>query len=168
MSLQDKFLTNISDILLHVKVLDKNLDKYEEDETDKENVAEALSKLDDILNWLKDIKGTLTSQVKKLNRGSGDKYIPIKSGGTIEVKTGVPRKKWDHAALTAIASEKILEDCIDPETGAFEVPPSQIPQMMLDYVSISSWKVTKLKEKGIDPDNYCEVQPANTSAIIRK
>ncbi len=96
-----------------------------------------------------------------------ERLIALPEGGTMEVGKTKPRKTWDHKRLASVVAEHILHDAIDPETGAIDVPTTQLIQEMLDYVSITSWKVTSLKKAGIDPDNYCERGDAKATVQIR-
>ena len=86
---------------------------------------------------------------------------------SVETKTGNPRKKWDHKELASQVAKKIHDRSIDMDTGELMKSAEEQIQELLEYASPSYWRVTALKELGIDPDEYCEVQDPITNLIYR-
>lgn len=130
------------------------------------DTASLVSMLDAVRDMVNTLKTTDEQIVEALVKKMGD---PVSIGGAVaEVKWGKPRKQWETEKLGALVSEEILTRAIDPETGALEVPVSQLIQRLLNFVGVSYWKVTALKALGIDPDEFCEVGPAKASVVIRK
>ena len=86
---------------------------------------------------------------------------------SVETKTGQPRKKWDHQGLASQVAKRIHDRSIDIDTGEITKSPQEQIQELLEYASPSYWRVTALKEIGIDPDDYCEVQEPITNLIYR-
>jgi hypothetical protein len=86
---------------------------------------------------------------------------------SVETKTGNPRKKWDHRQLASLVAKRIHDRSIDMDTGEILKTPQQQIEELLEYASPSYWRVTALRELGIDPDEYCEVQDPITNLIYR-
>jgi hypothetical protein len=89
-------------------------------------------------------------------------------GATIEIKSGSPRKTWDHQGLINDVSKRIVDSSIDLDTGEVTKTPVQMIREALDFAGISYWKVTKLKELHLDADEYCEVGESKKSLVIRR
>jgi hypothetical protein len=131
-----------------------------------EEQAQVLDNLREQTNRLKVLDSLLVSDLERRTPYE-ERLIMLPEGGSIEVRKSKPRKTWDHVRLKSLVAETILADAIDPLTGSIDVPTTELIQRMLDYVSISSWKVTSLKKAGIDPDKYCEVGPAKATVQVR-
>lgn len=127
--------------------------------------AELLQELQATIKRLRIMDSLLVGDLKKL---IPEKVLDLPSGGQVEIKTGVARKTWNKQELCTIVVEKIMEDARDPETGAFEVPISQMLMQVFDFVSFSNWKVTALRDAGIDPNKYSEMGNPSTSAQFRR
>jgi hypothetical protein len=86
---------------------------------------------------------------------------------SIETKTGAPRKKWDHKALATLVAKKITDQAIDMDTGEVLKTQRQMIEELLIYAAPSYWRVTALKDLGIDSDDFCEVGDPLTNLIYR-
>ena len=97
------------------------------------------------------------------NRG----LVETQSGATIEKKGAADRKKWRHNELAASVAERLSEMSVDMDTGERTMTAAQMVEKLLDYAAVSYWRVGKLGELGINPDNYCEQGDYKTSIIVR-
>ncbi|MBM89764.1 MAG: hypothetical protein CMQ41_15480 [Gammaproteobacteria bacterium] len=124
------------------------------------------------LGWMlnqakKDIQ-LLQKEVSDLILDSDWDHTPMSTQQfSVETKTGNPRKKWDHKELASQVAKKIHDRSIDMDTGELMKSAEEQIQELLEYASPSYWRVTALKELGIDPDEYCEVQDPITNLIYR-
>ncbi len=87
------------------------------------------------------------------------------AGLAIEKVQGQSRVKWDNNTVRSILSEKIVEQFIDKETGALNVPVSRVIDEAFNVTGIR-WKVTELKRLGINPDLYSEKKEGKISFRI--
>jgi len=92
----------------------------------------------------------------------------VVDGATVEIKSGSPRKTWDHKTLIDDVSKRIVDSSVDLNTGEVVKTPTDMIREALQYAGISYWKVTKLKELHLDADDYCEVGEAKKSLVIRR
>lgn len=88
-------------------------------------------------------------------------------GVVIERYQGKSRVKWDNRTTRAVVAEKIVSQFLDEETGTLEVPPVQLIEEAFEYTGLK-WKVTKLREVGMDPDDYSEQKDGKTGFTISK
>lgn len=90
------------------------------------------------------------------------------NGATIEIKTGASRKTWDHKSLISDVSRRLVDKNVNLETGEISKTPRELIEEAIDYMGVSYWKVSKLKEISIDADEYCEVSEGKKSLVIRR
>jgi|TARA_R110000803_G_scaffold37598_13_gene81123 hypothetical protein len=99
----------------------------------------------------------------------GNLVIPVDvDGATVEIKSGAPRKTWDHKSLINDISKRLVDSSVDLNTGEVLKTPTAMIREALEFAGISYWKVTKLKELHLDADDYCEVGEAKKSLVIRR
>lgn len=150
-----------------VTAIEHRLKLWEEEGVDSIGIApigEAIEILSDFLNRLDAVSGELQRIVAQaLPDGS---LVPLGTGNILERSKTQPSKKWQHKPLMFVVSEKILEKAIDPETGAIETPTSVLIRQMLDYCQPQYWRITKLRELGISPENYYETGDSHAKVQI--
>lgn len=121
-----------------------------------------------ILNEAKKYVTSLQKEATELLLGSEWDQSPYQTRQfSMETKTGQPRKKWDHKGLASQVAKRIHDRSIDMDTGELVKSAEEQIQELLEYASPSYWRVTALKELGIDPDDYCEVLDPITNLIYR-
>lgn len=99
----------------------------------------------------------------------GHLAVPVTvDGATVEIKSGSPRKTWDHQSLIEDVSKRIVDSSIDLNTGEVIKSPMEMIREALQFAGISYWKVTKLKELHLDADEYCEVGESKKNLVIRR
>ena len=109
-----------------------------------------------------DVQDLVTNRVEFLAE-------PVKvSKGTIEIKSGSARKAWDHRTLMSVVSRRLVDRGTDIESGEVPMSVEDMVESLFDYVGISYWKVGKLKELGIDADDFCEVQEPKKNLVFRR
>ena len=99
----------------------------------------------------------------------GNLAIPVDvDGATVEIKSGSPRKTWDHKSRIDDVSKRLVDSRVDLTTGEVVKTPTDMIREALEFAGISYWKVSKLKELHLDADDYCEVGEAKKSLVIRR
>ena len=140
---------------------------YERSSEDPERTIRLIH-LGFVLNEAKKYVTSLQKEATSLLLDSEWDQTPYQSQQfSMETKTGNPRKKWDHMALANVVAKRIHDRSIDMDTGEVTKTAQQQIQELLEYASPSYWRVTALKDIGIDPDDYCEVQDPITNLIYR-
>lgn len=145
--------------------IDALLDSYIRSTPDVAEAAEMLTQLNMVKRDIAVIYDSFAGKVGQLmgNRG----VVETQSGATVEKKGAADRKKWDHEKLAATVAERLSEMSVDMDTGERVMTPTQMVQKLLEYAAVSYWRVGKLGELGINPDNYCEQGEYKTSIIVR-
>lgn len=76
--------------------------------------------------------------------------------GAVEVKRSTKRSQWQWDDLIAhIVARALDERKVDEETGEIEREGPVVARAMRDCLSFSAGKVTGLRARGIQPDEFC-------------
>lgn len=106
----------------------------------------------------------LSDQIAELMPGKWDE---VEGVGLVEVKRGAKRTKWDHDALSSLVVARALDERkLDESTGEYEREAEAVSRVLRECAAFSYWRVTKLRERGIDPDEYAETQPGRVSVVL--
>jgi hypothetical protein len=90
----------------------------------------------------------------------------VVDGFVLERKSGTTRKDWDH---TAVASKVAARACCNEDgeiVFGLEIG-QRIADEILATAGIGYWRVSALRNRGIDPGQYCEETKGRPSLIVR-
>jgi len=123
-----------------------------------------------ILHYLKQKVSYLFDGMQDFVTSNVDPFVaPVSvDGATVEIKSGSPRKAWDHKGLISEVSRRIVDKSIDLDTGERMASPEDMIKEALKYVGVSYWKVNSLKDLHIDADDYCEVGKPTKNLVFRR
>jgi hypothetical protein len=141
---------------------------------DIDTAVRDLSELREIRTALADWEYLLTTFVADyLGRNAMD----LESVGHVEVKRGVDRKEWDRQGLIRAVLDSRRDP--DPVTGEMVgsdsgravigdefLSCSQDLARILDVWNLGAPRVTSLRERGIDPDEFCTSTAGKVSVVI--
>lgn len=82
-----------------------------------------------------------------------EKRVEVPGVGMVERTTRADRKQWDGEALRSAVLDSRL---VDPETG--EVADESPLDKILHVWNLGAPRVTALRARGIDPDEFCRVE----------
>lgn len=99
--------------------------------------------------------------------GIGRNTVHVDGVGAVEAKRGAKRTEWDHDALwrTVVARARD-ERAVDPDTGEVVESEGEAVGRVLAECARPAWRLTPLRDRGIDPDEYCHTQPGRISVVI--
>lgn len=124
---------------------------------------------------LDDWQGELTEW---LADALGYNRLEIEGVGVVEIKRGVDRKAWDRRALLRAvldsrrAPDPVTGEMVGSDSGRAVVDDefvscSQDLSRVLDVWNLGAPRVTALRERGIDPGEFCETTPGRTTVVIQ-
>jgi len=94
----------------------------------------------------------LMAQVEKvILEKSGDKSFMVHGFGEVEIKRRTKRTAWDRDALLSAVLDSRL---VDPTSG--EVHDETPIEKVLDVWNLGAPRVTALRERGLQPDEFCD------------
>lgn len=142
--------------------LDQWYDRLED--ADLGTLVLALRELRTIARAIRMFDDDLTERIAD---GVEGPYADLDGIGIVQVKKGSQRKSWKHDELFTLVARKAVEDPgADHETGEVFGPAEAVTRAFKDCAGIAYWKVTGLKARGIDPDEYAETLPGKRSVIL--
>lgn len=135
------------------------------DEDERQKLAFLVAVIDDALIGLKYIKTTLAK--KGYWSSPKDEKLYSLGDGSVAFNASTSKTKWDHKRVASVVIERLMAKQVDYDTGEM-IPTSQLMTQLLDIVGISYWKVTKLRELNIDPEQYSEEGTTSYSASVKR
>lgn len=99
-----------------------------------------------------------------------DRKVEIDGLGVLERKKATDRRQWDSERLLGIVARIAL----DPDaTGEIPADPIEVLDRLTEAITKAmpitgslGWRVTALREMGLDPDDYCEATPGRVGLQI--
>jgi hypothetical protein len=132
-------------------------------------LAFGLDRVRELRRVLGDLERAVEGHVAGLMDG---KTETIDGLGTLERRKGTDRKAWQSDDLLRRVVHSM--PWVDPETGEM-LERDLLVDAVLEAISACvpitpslGWRVTALKARGIDPDEWCESKPGRTSVQIHK
>jgi hypothetical protein len=95
--------------------------------------------------------------------------IALSNEWVAERRFGADRTKWDNDGLTADLVRKVTSGpVVDESTGELCEPNAMTWALRDALVACArpSWRTTKLREHGIDPDEYCHKEKGRVTVQI--
>ena len=101
-----------------------------------------------------------------------DKRYTLQGVGTLERRKGTDRRQWDSLELARLL---VLAELVDPATGEIdrtgdpvEVVGRVVAALVAcaPFTSSMGWRVTALRDRGINPDEWATTTPGRTTVQI--
>ncbi len=97
---------------------------------------------------------------RELMEVSGTKRFVVEGLGEVAIRKSVKRTQWDNDALAQVVVAYALDErVLDEETGEYESAFQAVARVLMECAR-PSWRITPLRDRGIDPDEYCSVDDA--------
>lgn len=143
----------------------ENLDavSHEFNSTTVEEAAVSLAEVQAAIVRLRRLEAGLELWVAECFRAEGWKSnepreLPL---GSVEVRRSTTRRAWDHQGLR----RDFLNAYLDRNGG--EAPdPFTVVEDFLKVASINGWKVTGLREYGLEANDYCDHEPGTPKVVV--
>lgn len=133
---------------------------------DLHNLAHGLAQIGALLGDLRQLQTAVEADVAAL---MVDKKVEIDGLGVIERRKGTDRKAWDWPSLLPL----LIRSEVDPEgTGELPAAPvvvEAITRVIVDVIGVTPSKgpkITGLRARGLDPDEWAETSPGRVSVQI--
>lgn len=145
----------------HVNRLSADVDSMTVDEA-----AEHLSQLKETVKSLRQIEAAFERWIAECFKAEGWKANDPREFpglGTVEVRRSKNRRAWEHDLLRRDWLNTYMEG-----RGGETPDPFDVVADFLKVASVGSWKVTGLREYGIDADDYCDSEPGTPTVNIQR
>lgn len=112
----------------------------------------------DLRDLSAELRGFSQDVTKDLLAHADEKRFVVDGLGTVEIKRSIRYSEWDNDGLTRkLVALALDERKVDEETGEYE-PAWEAVARVLSEASRPSWRVTPLRDRGIQIDEYCHVE----------
>lgn len=142
------------------------------DEMDKEAEARkddpvamvnALARLEALLADVRYVRDTVRRYAAESMEAERIRKLIIEGLCTMEAQSsGAPRKWHDDKLLTHVLKPYMIVD----GNGEF-VDHGTLAAEMLEWFSVSYWRVGKLKDEGVAPEDYCDQELDEDGKVVR-
>lgn len=96
-----------------------------------------------------------------------EKRYEVPGVGLVEVSKRTKRTGWRHAELLPVLVARALDERqLDEESGEYEREASAVARVLRECVSFGAGKVTGLRARGIQPDEFCDETPDGYSVRL--
>lgn len=125
-------------------------------DSDPQQVADCARALC-ILRDLKADAATVFADVEQHLLGMmGDRRLEVPGLGVFESHRRTKRTGWDHDALVRAVVRTVPEEAVG---NAYMVDPIDVAAALRECISFGAGKVTGLRARGLEPDEYCKETP---------
>ena len=129
--------------------LDKVTGAWLETETELTELAETLEAIRGARKYLAQIESAVEAKTAQAMRKNEQDAGPFH----LKRASGNERKNWDHERVAG----RIVESALEAVAGDLEQAPWMVRDMFLQAAT-PSWRVTALKERGVEFGDCCEVE----------
>jgi hypothetical protein len=152
----------VFDLSLAVEALDKA--SLDFDSLTVDEAVEALSVVKELIGRQRQLEAALERWVAECFKAEGWRDPQEFPGlGLVEVRRSKNRRAWDHDSLARDWLNTYMEG-----RGGEAPDPFDVVADFRKVAGIGSWKVTGLREYGIDAADYCDESPGTpTVSIVR-
>jgi hypothetical protein len=140
---------------------------------DLDQTVHDLAELRECISTLRSWEDVLTEW---LSDALGRNGIEVEGVGHVEIKRGTDRKEWDKVPLLRMVldsrrrigddGELDIRDTGNALVGGEELSCSPDLSRVLDVFNLPAPRVTALKDRGIDPDEFCASSPGKITVVI--
>lgn len=130
---------------------------------DLDRAVEDLHRLRAIRQALAMWEGELTDWISD---AIGRNTITVAGVGHVEAKRGANRKEWDNDALWRTVVAKARDERAVSLDGEPLESEGEAVGRVLGECMRPSWRLTPLRDRGIDPDEFCQTTPGKVSVVI--
>ena len=128
-----------------------------------EDAAALLHRLREARKLLQKVENGLETHVAKARIAEGIKDpVEVPGVGVVTHRRTATRKDWDHDGL----AKQVIHLWADEHGG--EIPDGfETRDLLMKHAAISYWRVTGLKENGVEVDDFCTKIPGRLTVDIQ-
>lgn len=145
----DRFVAELRGVFM---VLDQMVDAYAGDPV---ATGQALARVDTLLADVRMVRDRLATETALAMRDLRVKRLVIESIAVLERYSSIRRTGWRHAELMRVLLRTLRVRLLDETTGEL-LDADEATTLLLTYIT-PTWKMTGLRDRGIEPDEFCEV-----------
>lgn len=123
-----------------------------------------------LLVWIRDLRTDLAALAKDVEKellaNAGERRWVVGNLGEVAIRKSTKRSRWDNESLTAkVVALALDERVLDEHTGEYESAHAAVARV-LSECSRPSWRLTPLRARNVQIDEYCEQEDAGWSVEL--
>lgn len=134
-------------------------------EGDPVATAQALARMEALLADVRHVRDRLKTMTASALQAERVRRLTVSGVVTVEATTETKRGGWEHARLLTTIMQAQALRLINVETG--EVLTAEESAALLLDLFRPEWKMTPLREMGLDPDDFCTVETDDDGKPVR-
>lgn len=142
--------------------LDAEAERYR---TDPVALSQALARMETLLADVRHVRDTIKTMTASALSAEQVRRLTVSGVVTVEATSEVKRTEWDNARLLAEVLERQSMSILHHETGEI-ISGWEGAQLLLETIR-PEWRLTALRQLGIDPDRFCTVSTDDDGAPVR-
>lgn len=137
------------------------------DEANADDVALCLYDMASVKRLAGRVYADMERHYLSLCSDPSDRKREVLGVGLVEVRKRTKRTGWRMDELIPVVVARALDERkADEETGEIEREAVAVARAMRECLSISTGKVTGLRARGIQPDEFCLEEPDGYSVVL--
>lgn len=141
--------------------MDAQIDQYRDDPI---ATAGALARLEALLADVRYVRDRLRDSTAEAMNTQQVRRLTIEHVTTVEASASIDRTNWQHLPLLTAVLSQLAPTFINTLTGENHTP-GDLADWVLTYCT-PTWKLTPLRDSGIDPDKYCDAKRDDNGRTI--
>lgn len=130
------------------------------------SVDALVKRLVDIRDERADLAVRASEIEQQLIEAAPSKKFVVDGVGEVQIRRSLRRTDWDSEGLTRVVVAYALDErVLNEATGEYEAAHEAVARVMSECAR-PSWRVTPLKDRGIDPDEFCHTEPQAASVQL--
>lgn len=118
-------------------------------------LTQALARLEALLADVRHVHATVRALDAEALSEARIRRLTVSDVATVEGVGSIDRTNWQHRELLAMMLMSTKTGIVDMETGEM-LYAHQAADRLLDWFT-PNWKLTPIREAGLDPHDYCDV-----------
>ena len=128
-------------------------------------LVQALARLDTLLADVRAVRDTVKTYAAEALVEERVRRLVIEGVAAVESTSEVKRSEWDHPRLLADLLDQAGFVLVATATGEAMHPDEAAP-VLLEWFR-PEWRMTPIKQAGLDPDTYCRVETDDDGRPVR-
>lgn len=127
--------------------------------------SQALARMEALLADVRSVRDSIRDLAAEALRDEQVRRLTVTGVCTVEGTSEVKRTAWRHSELLAAVLNREGLSLLDTAEGEV-IHPEQAAETLLQWFS-PTWKMTGVKNSGLNPDDYCTVETDDDDRPVR-
>jgi hypothetical protein len=128
-------------------------------------LVQALARLDTLAADVRAVRDSVRRMAAEALQTERVRRLVVEGVAAVESATEIKRSEWQHARLLGDMLNREGLSLLDTSTGE-RIDGTEAAEMLLAWFR-PEWKMTPIREAGLDPDDYCSTMTDDDGNAVR-